>query len=279
MKEGWLELDGVRLHYLEWLPRGSPRSPSLLLLHGLSSNARYWERVAAQLPDRRLVAIDQRCHGLSDGPPYGYSHRTLAAEVAGAIEAMAMTRPVVAGHSWGATIALEVAARHPDVVSGLALLDGGTLTISELMTWEMALQVMHRPMPTYRSLEEGIAARRAELAGAWGDDLVPFVAAGIQRRRRGYRLVLSAGARRQILHAMYQQHPQELWPKVVGPILAGMGGGDPGPFDDLKREGASRLTSLVPGAMVRWYNGPHDFPLYLPAQVAADLDELARGVA
>ena len=68
--DGWLERDGVRLHYLEWTPDSeAERQPACLLLHGLSSNARYWERLAQHLPGRRLVALDQRGHGLTGQPP------------------------------------------------------------------------------------------------------------------------------------------------------------------------------------------------------------------
>jgi pimeloyl-ACP methyl ester carboxylesterase len=245
----------------------------MLLLHGLSSNARYWERVAAHLGGRRLVALDQRCHGLSDCPAYGYSNQTLAADVADAIRVLDLGRPLLVGHSWGASVALETAVRHPALVAGLAQLDGGSLSFGDLMPWDMALQVMHRPMPRYASTAEAVAERREELVGAWADDLTGFVEAGISPGRRGYRLVLTMRARRQILRGMYDQRPEDLWPRVGCPILLGLGGSsDQGPFLSLKRQGAERLTALRPDAEVRWYDGPHDFPLYVPKEVAADLD-------
>ena len=60
--DGWLERSGVSLHYVEWKGReeGALRDAPVLLFHGLSSNARYWDRVAHHLRDRRLVALDQR---------------------------------------------------------------------------------------------------------------------------------------------------------------------------------------------------------------------------
>src|SRR5205085_11353496 len=79
MQEGFVERGGVRLHYLEWAPSAPvPREP-ILFLHGLSSNARFWERLAERLPERRLIALDQRSHGMSDRPAAGYSHETLVA--------------------------------------------------------------------------------------------------------------------------------------------------------------------------------------------------------
>lgn len=276
MREGWLQHGAVRLHYLEWPATGPAKEPPLLLLHGLSSNARFWERVAPHLPHRRLVAVDQRCHGLSDCPEGGYSNRTLAADVAAAISDLDLGRPVLVGHSWGASVVLETAVRHPGIVSGLAQLDGGSLSFGDMMTWEQTLQLMHRPMPDYTSLEEAIAARGAELPGAWGADLEAFAAAGICRRGRRWQLVLTMTARRQILRGMYRQRPAELWPKVRCPIFAGMGGAaGQGPFLDIKRRGVEHLKALVPSAQVHWYDGPHDFPLYVPGALAADLDHFA----
>src|ERR1700693_4023739 len=83
--EGYLEREGVRLHWLEWAPTRTPEPPAILLLHGLSSNARYWERVARRMTTRRLVALDQRSHGLSDAPLTGYGLDVLAADAGHAI--------------------------------------------------------------------------------------------------------------------------------------------------------------------------------------------------
>ncbi|TMD34701.1 MAG: alpha/beta fold hydrolase, partial [Chloroflexi bacterium] len=67
--DGWLNRGGFDLHYVEWRPEGEARpDPPVLLLHGLSSNARYWDRLARELRGRHLVALDQRGHGLSGRP-------------------------------------------------------------------------------------------------------------------------------------------------------------------------------------------------------------------
>ncbi len=158
--EGYLEREGVRLHWLEWAPSGTSEPPAFLLLHGLSSNARYWERVARRMTNRRLVALDQRSHGLSDAPPSGYGMDVLAADAGHAIRELGLDLPVVVGHSWGGTVALEVGARQAELVSGVAVMDGPIASMSERITWEDASRMMQPPLPRYRSLEEAFEAKR-----------------------------------------------------------------------------------------------------------------------
>src|SRR5215831_9473078 len=126
VEEGWYERAGVRLHWYEWRPEGPAREPALLLLHGLSSNARIWERMVAHLDGRRIVALDQRSHGLSDRPESGYALEDLGADAADLIADLGLGRPLVVGHSWGSAVALALSAEHPDLAAGLVVVDGAT---------------------------------------------------------------------------------------------------------------------------------------------------------
>jgi pimeloyl-ACP methyl ester carboxylesterase len=67
------------------------------------------------LADRcRLVTYDLRGHGLSDTPPTGYSLDDMAEDLRQLLDALELERPTVVGHSYGADIALYLAANHPD---------------------------------------------------------------------------------------------------------------------------------------------------------------------
>jgi len=118
-REGWVQRGSVDLHYLEWNAEAAEQ-PALFLLHGLSSNARIWDRMAQHL-DRRLIALDQRAHGRSPLPPAGFGIDGFAADAVAAITRLGLGRPVLAGHSWGGAVALQVAATHPELASGLAI--------------------------------------------------------------------------------------------------------------------------------------------------------------
>ena len=102
----------------------------MLLLHGLASNARFWDLTAPHLYEYHVVAVDQRGHGLSSKPEDGYDFSNFAADVAAVIEALGLRRPVVVGHSWGAMLALAYAAAHPGRATAIALIGCGTFDLA-----------------------------------------------------------------------------------------------------------------------------------------------------
>ena len=275
ISEGRLERAGLSLHYLQWNAAETAR-PALLLLHGLSSNAAFWGRLAARFPKRRLVALDQRAHGGSSAPAEGYEPETLAADAAALVTELDLGRVVVAGHSWGATIALQLAADRPDLVAGLAVIDGPVRPWSETgMTWEQAEKMMQPPLALHADLAAAVAEKRGVLKTAWDDDLVDFVRAGLVEDGGRLRLPLTAPIRLQVLHAMFFQAYDVLWTQVGCPVLLALAGaGAESAFGDFKRRSAALVVEQVPGVAVHWYDGGHDIPLERPAQMAMELERL-----
>src|SRR2546430_4870110 len=111
-KDDFIPVNGLRLHYRRWSPaKPGPNLPPILLLHGLASAARIWDFVAPLLVERgyTVTALDQRGHGESDKPESGYNFATIIADDMAAMKALDIERPLVVGHSWGASVALEYA--------------------------------------------------------------------------------------------------------------------------------------------------------------------------
>jgi len=106
-----IDLPAGRFHYLSWGAEHTGR-PSILLLHGITSSALSWVRVGPALADRyRVYALDMRGHGDSIKPARGsYSLRHTADDALAFINALALERPVVIGHSWGGATAIVLAA-------------------------------------------------------------------------------------------------------------------------------------------------------------------------
>ena len=169
----YVDLRGLPFHYRDWGGDGRP----VLLLHGLASTCHIWDLVAPLLAeDFRVVALDQRGHGLSAQVEEGYDFAAVSGDAAAFIKSLGWERPVIVGHSWGADVALELAAAKPDVAAGLIFVDGGTIEPSARPGWslEQARQDMAPPIFTgftpdmMRSARDRGCAVRARSIGDGG---------------------------------------------------------------------------------------------------------------
>jgi pimeloyl-ACP methyl ester carboxylesterase len=114
--------DAVALSAWEW--PGDP--PATLLLHGIGNYARYWDFFADAIAGRvRLVATDARGHGESGRPADGYTPQEFVADAIAVLDALAIERALVVGHSMGGTHAIRLAAAHPERVERLVVVDAG----------------------------------------------------------------------------------------------------------------------------------------------------------
>jgi pimeloyl-ACP methyl ester carboxylesterase len=110
----------TQLHVVD-TPGGDP---PLLLLNGGFGTLQNWDRVVRRLAGKyRAVRFDARGRGRS-GRSADYSVRGAVDDVGRVIEATGLQRPILVGWSHGATIAVRYAARHPERVAGLVLVDG-----------------------------------------------------------------------------------------------------------------------------------------------------------
>ncbi len=281
--DGWLERDGVSLHYVEWKgPEwGSGANAPVLLLHGLSSNARYWDRVAIHLGGRRVVALDQRGHGLTGRPPHapnpgtGYAMEQLIEDAVFASGELGLDKPIVVGHSWGATVALELVGTRPEVASALVFIDGPIQSAANMFSWDEAQKIMQPPLPRFARLEEAMAESGRDFGGAWNTDLEPFVRARVLRDGSAFVLTLTASMRLELLRGLYDSQPDVLWPRVEVPAAALLARGGPAAISSWKERGAALLAKQAPRVEIRWFDTPHDIPLYAPAEVAAEIERVS----
>ena len=278
----WLERDGVRIRYLDWAPdQGAARAPAILLLHGLSSNAHYWDRVARHLGTRRVVALDQRGHGWTGRPPQappipdGYAVESLLDDASLLIADLQLGRPVIVGHSWGAGVALELAATRPELASGLVFIDGPVQSPAQLFNWEEAQRLMQPPLPRFSSIAEAIEESRRDFGEAWDSDLEPFVADRVMADGEALVLTLTAPVRLELLRGLYDSRPETLWPLLKVPSIALLALRSFARISRSTDRGVATLGEIAPRVEVKWFDTPHDIPLYMPAEVAAEIESVA----
>jgi non-heme chloroperoxidase len=112
--------ENVQLEVLDWGGSG----PSLVLLAGLGGTAHYFDDFAPALTARyRVLAITRRAHGRSSTPPTGYGFPRLADDVMRVIDAMAISRPIVIGHSFAGEELHVLGARYSEKIRGLVYVD------------------------------------------------------------------------------------------------------------------------------------------------------------
>jgi pimeloyl-ACP methyl ester carboxylesterase len=270
---------GVRLHARDWGGSGQ----AVLLLHGLASNARVWDGVAPRLAGAglRVVALDLRGHGASDQPGSGYDFTSVGHDLAAALAGLGLERPVLAGHSWGANVALQFAVDRPGAVAGLVLVDGALSGVAEWAgaTREEARRRLAPPRLAVPLADWLARAGRFDAGGSGGQPWVrEFLRAGVEVDDRGMaRARFRFDNHLQVVDALYDQRPAALYPLVDCPVLLCPAGDE---HAGAKRDAVARALELLPSANVTWFEDTmHDIPLQRPAELAAELASFVKEVA
>lgn len=117
-----VEVNGVRLTYYEWRSKPGNTNRPLLITHATGFHARCYDAIAERFPERRVIALDLRGHGKSEGRPIDH-WRVFSDDVCAVLDHLGMHRPVGVGHSMGAHTLLQTAADRPDAFDRLILFD------------------------------------------------------------------------------------------------------------------------------------------------------------
>ena len=179
--------DGVEIQLAVWKGRGK----SVIGIHGLTANSRCWDVVApAVAPNHPLLAVDLRGRGLSDKPPSGYSEEHHLRDLKCVMDDLQLENVVLMGHSLGSYISMGFAARHPERVAGLILIDGG----GELPPahWD---RVMAAIQPAIARLERSFPSvddfldlmKQAPFLQPWSDEIETYFRYDIVENQDGVR--------------------------------------------------------------------------------------------
>ncbi|CAM2738196.1 alpha/beta fold hydrolase [Skermania piniformis] len=167
--------NGVR-HHVQRLGHGEE---TVVFVHGLvmdNLSSFYFTLASPVAATSDVVLYDLRGHGMSERPAAGYAVADLVSDLAALLAALAIDRPVaLVGNSFGGLVALAFAAKYPDRVTRLALIDAhdGTAGWAAQMSATLTLRG---------------TARDAKIAESFADWL------GRHSERKRNRLVRIAGA-------------------------------------------------------------------------------------
>ena len=98
--------------------------PVVVLVHGYAETSDSWAPLAAELVKRYTVVVpDLRGIGRSSRPSGGYDKKTQAADIRAVVSALGYDRTSVVSHDIGIMVAYAYAARYPDAVERLVVMD------------------------------------------------------------------------------------------------------------------------------------------------------------
>lgn len=271
----FVETQGARLAFRV---DGPADAPALLCIHGSWDDHRSWDGLARHLPDRRLIRYDRRGHSLSSAPP---GQGRLGEDVQDALallDALGLERADVIGHSYGACVAIVLAARAPGRVDGLFLHEPpvfGLLAAGDAQDAALRADAMALMRRAADHLEGGDVEAGARL-------FIEDVAFG----RDSWSTLFDAEARATILanaHTWLDQYrdPERL-SVDVGALAA-----FPRPVtmtsgrDSLPAYGATvrRIAAALPAMTVHRVGGGHGAHISHPADIAAVIGRVKLNAA
>jgi len=269
---------GIGVHVRDWPGAGVP----FVLLHGLASSSRTWDLVAPRLTavGHRVVAVDQRGHGLSEKVDDGYDFPSLCRDLERVLDGLSLARPILVGQSWGANVVLHFGATHPGRVRGLGLVDGGfsDLQLRDDADWEAVSRDLSPPRLDGIAREE-IRRRVARTNPEWCPEAVEAALGCFETLPDGtVRPWLSRERHMRILRALWEQRPGPLYPEIREPVV--LCAAETGRFDrELRRREVAAAQKGLARVSTHWFpETGHDIQLHRPEALAQVLLRELEGV-
>ncbi len=283
--EHWAQIGALDGRYRDWGGEGPP----LLALHGLASSAHWYDLVAPHLRSKhRVIAPDQRGHGQTSQADTGYDWQSLTSDAVGLLDHLGISRASIFGHSWGATVALNLAARFPDRVSALGLIDGGVSRSNPpsnepAETWDQ-VKARIRPRDVSGTRQEFLQRLQAQLSFCWNDRIERVVQTMVYEDQDGQiQDILRPENHLQVMRAMWEEPTSALYDKVACPTIIIPAGPTPERANTeravAKRAGVEAASRSIRQCQVRWIpETVHDIGYHKPQELAQVIQEFLQEI-
>jgi 2-succinyl-6-hydroxy-2,4-cyclohexadiene-1-carboxylate synthase len=193
---------------------------AILCLHGKWGRGETWNDFIIRYRHKyRIIAPDQRGHGLSDKPIAPYRSEDLANDAAELLKRLGIGRPIIMGHSMGGRIGAYLAALYPEMAKALIIIDCGVAgkdEIPDIIPENIApidTLTAHWPTP-YPSYDEALAHLRSIFPR---ETNVRYFADSLYETSGGYDFMFSRYAMAAL--AAYSRIWYDILPKIKCPVL------------------------------------------------------------
>jgi pimeloyl-ACP methyl ester carboxylesterase len=182
-KSNYLDVNGIKLHYIEY-PNAT--KPKLLLLHGLTANALTFNGLieAGLNKNWHVIAVDFRGRGNSTKRAFKYSITDHGNDIVGLLNHLQIDKIAVAGHSFGGLMSTWLAYRHADRVNRLWILDAAPAMNPK--TPQMLMPALSRVDKKYENFDAFLTAiKNSEYMIQWDDAMLPYYKADVDELKDG----------------------------------------------------------------------------------------------
>ena len=225
----------IEIHYHDLGEGDRP----FVLVHGFTGSSDDFVDVLPRLAERgRTIAPDNRGHGDSSNPGTGYTLDGMAGDLLGFLDALAIERCDLLGHSLGGMLALRLVLAHPDRVASLVLMDTTQRPIERSST---------------AMFEMGAKLLREQGAGAFVSAMRAGLPGGPDREGPMARSVARMGE--DVFWSRIERKLTSMDPEAFGGLASGMAGQES--LDDRLGEISCPTTVLV---------GESDTPFLQPSK-------------
>jgi pimeloyl-ACP methyl ester carboxylesterase len=300
----YVEANGIRLHYLEWEPKNldagivaeqqDKDAIPLVLLHGVTATADCWRLMAPLLSDNhRIIAFDLRGHGLSEQPENGYDLATIIEDVVAGMAMLGLGQVALVGHSWGARIALKLAALHPALVSHVVLVDGAYMEPRHWpgMVRERYIHQRASRAFTLQSPNVILEALQVDMSPFWSPEVQEIVMRSVRELEDGsLEEVLHPEHQRKIRESLWDERMVLYYSKISSPVLMILATILPQTWQQIleevecmdefvaaKGEMALQVARALRTCSIVWmHDTAHDVQLHRPPQLAELISDFMR---
>ncbi|HWU37173.1 MAG TPA: alpha/beta hydrolase [Candidatus Acidoferrum sp.] len=194
-EDRFVQIGDHTIHFVE-----VGEGPAIVLIPGAFTTYRTWDRMLPDLASsHRVLAVDYVGVGDSDKPEQGfrYTIEEQADVMAEMIGTLRLSSVNVVGASYGASIALNLAARYPELLTKVVCIEGGALITPEVLNFNKLGAVIEWPIVgdiTWGFMKSGLfdeITAKSMMGDAWGkltpeahDEITRVVSANLKTTSR-----------------------------------------------------------------------------------------------
>ncbi|WP_397537789.1 alpha/beta fold hydrolase [Rummeliibacillus pycnus] len=230
--------------FYEW---GNPKNATIVSLHGMGNTGLTFGEFSKFLDGYHIVAFDLPGHGHAEKCKKNSDYRPsrLSEKIHEKLSNFEKHSFYLMGHSLGANLALYYAAKYPEKLKGIILLDGGYITPSELGSLKKQLQESEQfyNETRYDSWKCFIESEKEEVL-TWSKEIEEASRAQVKEVDNEIRLAIELDTIQALITGMFEEPVKNILEKIKVPILL-LTGSEPEELNNVREAACKEFQQLA----------------------------------